>query len=197
MTNDADMSGVTLPALAERDDARLLVQSPHTLFLYWSFARDPRAALGRALGASAALYEAGARLVDLEHDTYGDPVAARNRELWFDAQPHRTYRAEIGFFAAGLPFVRVLVSNVVQTPANTVSALTDDALQFHVDAADFQRLLLMSGAGNAPSPEANNVSGEFPGAAAEMAVAPFSSFALPALARSSFVFGVGEKKLRD
>jgi hypothetical protein len=146
LSNGATTDGDSLPELPARDAARLLVQSPHKLFLYFGFERDPRAALRHAFGVLAERFELGARLVDLEHDAIGEPIAAGGSDnLWLDARPRRAYRAEVGFFAEGLSFVCVLTSNVVETPPDAASELTDDAEDFHTDAQDFDRLLAASG----------------------------------------------------
>jgi hypothetical protein len=191
------LEGESLPELAARDEARLLVQSPRRLFLYWNFARDPRATLRRAFRASAERFELCARLVDLEEDAPGDFVGASGREVWFDARPHRSYSAEVGFYADGFPFVRVLTSNVAQTPADTISALTDASADFQIGVADLSRLLATSGFANAVSSDATDANVEESGAYAATLVSPVSSFALINFAPSSFVLGVTAPERQD
>ena len=130
---------------AARDGARLLVQSPRRLYLYWSFAHDPRATLRRAFGELSDRFEIAARLVDQETGDAETIAAARGRSLWLDAAPGRAYRAEIGFAAEGLPFVRVLASNAVETPTDSISLKADDDETFRAGAQDFARLLAASG----------------------------------------------------
>lgn len=145
-SDDALTGGESLPRLPSRDAARLLVQSPHRLYLYWSFARDPLCALRRAFGEMAARFALGVRLIDLERDAIGDSIAAGGEgSLWLDARPRRPYRAEVGFFAEGLPFIRVLSSNIAETPPAAASELTDDAADFHIGARDFGQMLAASG----------------------------------------------------
>jgi hypothetical protein len=193
----AALDGEALPELAARDEARLLVQSPRRLFFYWSYARDPRVALRRALGGLAGRFEIGARLVDLEDRAQGEPVAASGREVWFDARPHHSYRAEVGFYADGLPFVRVLTSNVARTPADTVSALTDGSADFRIGATDLSRLLTTSGFGNAAQSDAADTNVKEFGANFATVVSPVSSYALTSFAPSSFVLGVATPKHQD
>jgi hypothetical protein len=193
----AALDGESLPELAARDEARLLVQSPHRLFFYWSFARDPRIVLRRALGALAGGFELGTRLVDLEDDAPGEPSAAHGREVWFDAKPHRAYRAEVGFYAGGLPFVRVLASNVAHTPADTVSALTDDSDAFQIAAADLNRLLMIPVSGETTPSATTKANIEARRAKTALPVAPMSSFALTRFAPSSFVLGVAAPEYQD
>jgi hypothetical protein len=193
----AALDGESLPELAARDEARLLVQSPHRLFFYWNFARDPRIALRRALGELAVRFELGARLVALEDDAPGEPISTHGREVWFDAKPHRAYRAEVGFHAEGLPFVRVLASNVARTPADTISALTDDDAAFQIGAADLSRLPTIPFSGETePSVASKPNVGERLAKTATL-VAPVSSFALTRFAPSSFVLGVAAPKRQD
>jgi hypothetical protein len=140
---DGDNESVAQPA--PHDDARLLVQSPHRLYLYWSFARDPRVALRRAFGGLAERFAVGVRLIDLENGADVATAPAHVQSFWFDAAPARAYRAEVGFVADGFPFVRALTSNTVETPSDTISRATDDDEAFRIGARDFARLLSTSG----------------------------------------------------
>ena len=135
------------PTNAARDEARLLLQSPIKLFFYWNLARDPRPALHAALGDAATQFHRAVRLVEADGVWEGDPSAADDQEnsFWFDALPGRTYRAEFGFHAAGLPFVRVLSSNAVETPAAGVSAESDTAQEFRIGEHEFAQVLEVSG----------------------------------------------------
>jgi hypothetical protein len=129
-----------------RDVAGLLAQSPRVLFFFWRFARDPRETLRRALGASGEGLQLAVRLVDLEGDAVVTYAAAPgSQSIWFGARPRRAYRAEVGFFAAGAPFVRVLSSNVVETAPDAPSQLSDEAADFRTTARDFAGLLTASG----------------------------------------------------
>jgi hypothetical protein len=133
------------PQPAPRDDARLLVQSPRRLYLYWSFARDPRVALRRAFGEMASRFAVAVRLIDLENGADVATAPAHVQSFWFDAAPARAYRAEVGFIAEGFPFVRALTSNTVETPNDSISRATDDDEAFRIGARDFARLLSTSG----------------------------------------------------
>ncbi|HEX8160264.1 MAG TPA: DUF4912 domain-containing protein [Pyrinomonadaceae bacterium] len=137
-----------------RDVARLVAQSPRVLFFFWGFARDPREALRRALGAAGEPLQLAVRLVDLEGEEVATYAAAHDAQsIWFEARPRRAYRAEVGFFAPGSPFVRVLASNVVETAPDGPSEVSEDAADFHVSEPDFARILAASGfAGPAAAP---------------------------------------------
>lgn len=135
-----------LPETYAGDQVRLLVQSPYKLFLYWSHARDPFAALRRAFGdAAAARYRTTLRFVDVEAGAESLFEASPARNHWFYVRPDRLYRAEVGLFASGRPFIRLLTSAEVRTPRASVSALTDYAPQFSVSPPEFARVLNEAG----------------------------------------------------
>ena len=135
----------TPPAVAEGDSIRLLLQSPHRLFLYWTFATDPHAALRDAFGQLGAHYRLTVRLVKVESGEEFLLDATEGRAQWFEVYPRHAYRADVGFHAADRPFVRLLSSDVVRTPPDSASHVSDEAQEFQLEAGEFVRLL--SGAG--------------------------------------------------
>jgi hypothetical protein len=129
-----------------RDEARLLAQSPRKLFFYWRFARDPRETLRRALGEAGEGFVLAARLVDLESGAVeASADATPDQSAWFESLPRRAYRAEVGFFTEGSPFVRVLSSNVVETAPDAPSQVSDEESDFRTTARDFAQMLAASG----------------------------------------------------
>lgn len=136
-----------------RDEARLLVQSPRRLFLYWRFARDPRELLREALGSVAERFRPAVRLVDATTGEEGEPAPADGGDYWFDVQPGRLLRADVGFHGEGLPFVRLISSNAVETPAVGVSRDADEAPGFRVAAREFERVLAATGFAAEERPE--------------------------------------------
>ena len=143
-------AAVDAPASADeewrgRDEARLLVQSPRRLFLYWRFARDPRELLRAALGPVADRLGPAVRLVDEATGEEGAPAPADGGDYWFDVLPGRLLRAEVGFHGEGLPFVRLISSNTVETPAGGVSGVADEAPEFRVGRQEFERVLEATG----------------------------------------------------
>ncbi|HEV7903029.1 MAG TPA: DUF4912 domain-containing protein [Pyrinomonadaceae bacterium] len=151
-----------LPLALKRDSIQLLLQSPNKLFLYWSFASDPRAALRAAFGELAAHYRLAVRLVLVESGEEFVLDAPPERMRWFEVYPRHVYRADVGFHAPGRPFVRLLSSNEVQTPPDSASHLSADEQEFHIKSEEFARLL--GGAGyesyargltNAPAGDTN------------------------------------------
>ena len=140
----ADDAAADVPWRAP-DEARLLVQSPRRLFLYWRFARDPRELLREALGPVAENYRPAVRLVDVTTGDAGEPAQAEGSDHWFDVLPGRLLRAEVGFHGAGLPFVRLISSDAVETPAVGVSRVEDEAPEFRVAEQEFRRVLEATG----------------------------------------------------
>ena len=130
-----------LPLVLKRDSIQLLLQSPNKLFLYWSFANDPRAALRAAFGELAAHYRLAVRLVKVESGEEFLLDAPPERMQWFEVYPRHVYRADVGFHAANRPFVRLLSSNEVRTPPDSASHMSADEQEFQVKAEEFARLL--------------------------------------------------------
>lgn len=137
----------TLPLMLNRDSIQLLLQSPSKLFLYWSFAADPRATLRAAFGELAAHYKLAVRLVKVESGEEFLLDAPKERMQWFEVYPRHVYRADVGFHATGRPFVRLLSSNEVRTPPDSASHMSDAEQEFQVEPEEFARLL--GGAGYA------------------------------------------------
>jgi hypothetical protein len=130
-----------LPVFIERDYIQLLLQSPHRLYLYWTFARDPHVALREAFGALAAHYRLAVRLIKVESGEEFLLDASGERAQWFEVYPRHVYRAEVGFHAPGRPFVRLLASDTVTTPPDRASLLSDTEQEFQLEADEFAQLL--------------------------------------------------------
>ncbi|HYG81779.1 MAG TPA: DUF4912 domain-containing protein, partial [Pyrinomonadaceae bacterium] len=130
-----------LPETYTANRIRLLPQSPRRLYLYWEFEKDPFETLQRAFAPQADRYELVVRLVDLETDAETLHSASETRSQWFDVGPGRSYRADVGLYARGLAFIRLLSSDTTQTPRASVSRAADSAPEFQVSADDFARVL--------------------------------------------------------
>ena len=130
-----------LPASYKMDRARLLVQSPRKIYLYWELTRDPFSTLHRAFGHETDGYRLVVRLTNLDTDEETLHEASGTRSQWFNVQPDHSYKAEIGLYAPGRAFIRLLSSNVKRTPRATVSHQTAPAPEWHVSPADFSRVL--------------------------------------------------------
>ncbi|HKP68771.1 MAG TPA: DUF4912 domain-containing protein [Pyrinomonadaceae bacterium] len=134
-----------LPQLAHTARARLLMQTPNRLFFYWSLGSNPFQRLNRALGAHTASYTLVLRLLDLKRDSEEiHPVEAEG-SWWFHVDADGEYRAEIGFYAPNLPFVRAVYSNTVQTPRKNPSTRVATEADWNVTSDEFARVLEVAG----------------------------------------------------
>jgi hypothetical protein len=130
-----------LPESYQVDRILLLPQSPRRIFLYWELARDSFEPLRRVFGAQADDYSLVVRLTDLETDEVTLHEASATRSQWFDAQPDHAYKAEVGLYAPGRAFIRLLTSNVRRTPRASVSLRVADVPDWRVSAEQFSRVL--------------------------------------------------------
>ena len=129
-----------LPETYAANRIRLLAQSPRKLYLYWEFERDPFETLRRAF-RQADRYTLAVKLVDLETNKETLHLASPTRSQWLDALPGHSYRADVGFYARGSAFIRLLSSTVNATPRAGVSRVTDSTPAFHVSADEFAHVL--------------------------------------------------------
>jgi hypothetical protein len=134
-----------LPDIAGHDELQLLVQSPYRLYAYWQHAHDPYETLRRAVGTAANGYRLVVRLLDRETNATLIDDAPPARNYWFDTLPGRAYRAELGFEAADKPFVRLLSSEVAQTPPVGVAAELDEVPEFEVRPQEFAHVVNEAG----------------------------------------------------
>jgi hypothetical protein len=130
-----------LPESYEVDRIRLLPQSPRRLFLYWELARDPFEPLRRGFAGQAEAYRLVVRLTNLDTEEVTLHEASATRSQWFDVQPDQSYKAEVGLYAPGRTFIRLLTSNDKRTPRASVSLHTAEAPDWRVSAEQFSRVL--------------------------------------------------------
>ena len=131
-----------LPETYAANRIRLLAQSPRKLYLYWEFERDPFETLRRAFPSGRAdRYTLVVKLVDLETGSETLHTASPTRSQWLDAQPGHAYRADIGFYARGSAFIRLLSSKTSVAPRAAVSRRADETPEFHIPSEDFARVL--------------------------------------------------------
>lgn len=130
-----------LPASYQVDRIQLLPQSPRRLYLYWELARDPFEPLSRGFGERRNGYRLAVRLTNLETEDVTLHEASDSRSQWFDVQPDHAYKAELGLYAQGSPFIRLLTSGVKRTPRASVSLHTEPQPEWHVTAEQFSRVL--------------------------------------------------------
>lgn len=131
-----------LPETYKANRIRLLAQSPRKLYLYWEFERDPFEALRRAFPSrQAERYTLIVKLFDVETGRETLHLASPTRSQWLDAQPGHSYRADVGLYARGSAFIRLLSSTASIAPRASVSPRTDPTPDFHIPADEFARVL--------------------------------------------------------
>lgn len=179
-----------LPEAYHVDRIRLLAQSPRKLYLYWEFAKNPYETLRRAFGAQATRYALVVKLTATETGETSLHEAAASRSQWFNVQPDNSYRADIGFYAQGRAFIRLLSSNVVRTPrAGVAKAAADVTDEFRVSPEEFARVLDEAGYAS----DALEVSLE----AADLATHDAATRAIAANLGGEFVSQIGEADLAE
>lgn len=134
-----------LPPLPAINRARLQVQSPNRIFLYWSLAGNPFATLQKAFGNRATNYNLVIKFRNLSHG--GEQLFPIGREgnWWFDAQPNARFQVDLGLFAQNRPFIRLFSSNAVETPRAAPSPRADTEADWQVSRVQFARVLDVSG----------------------------------------------------
>jgi hypothetical protein len=140
-----ELSEPRLPALPMENRARLQMQSPNRIFFYWSLDKNPFQTLSRALGEKAASYILVIKLINKSGEREELFPAGPAGSRWFDVESDTAYRAEVGFFAAGRPFISLLLSNQIETPRSSPSPHFDPSPQFAVTAPEFAEVLDVSG----------------------------------------------------
>ncbi|MBD0371608.1 MAG: DUF4912 domain-containing protein [Pyrinomonadaceae bacterium] len=129
-----------LPASYQVDRIRLLPQSPRRIYLYWELARDPFEPLRRVFGETDG-YRLAVRLTDLDTEETNLHEASATRSQWFDVLPAHAYRAEVGLYAPGRAFIRLLTSNTKRTPPASASRHISPEPEEYVSAEQFARIL--------------------------------------------------------
>ena len=134
-----------LPELKRENRARLSMQTPNRLFFYWSTGPNPFQTLGRALRGQAANYSLVLKLTDLKRNTEEIHPIEPEGSRWFDVEADGEYRAEIGFYSPSRPYVRMMYSNVVQTPRKSPSPHTAEQAEWRVSSDRFVKVLDVAG----------------------------------------------------
>lgn len=141
----ATLARPVLPSLEKRNRARLQMQSPQRLYFYWSVEANPYQTMRKAFGRAAENYTLAVRLVNLSkgwEETH--PVDAEGN-WWFNVEPNCWYRTEIGFVAPNRPYVRILFSNIAETPRRNPSPRPASESEWAISADKFAEVLDGSG----------------------------------------------------
>jgi len=133
-----------LPELKNENRARLQIQSPTRLYFYWSVKNNPFKTLNRALGNSGNYTLVIKFLNKTKNLVRFFPIEPEGN-WWFDADADSSYQAEVGFYAPGRPFIRIIYSNEVRTPRRSPSKRKDLVARFDVSANQFAEVLDVSG----------------------------------------------------
>jgi hypothetical protein len=139
------LASPTLPELKHETRARLMMQSPTRLFFYWSVARRSFQALHKTLGGQTGDYTLALRLLNLTTDVEELHAVEAEGSWWFNAEPDNEYRAEIGFYSATRPFVRILFSNSITTPRKSPSPHSASESRWAITTHTFAEVLEASG----------------------------------------------------
>lgn len=134
-----------LPQLPAVNRARLQVQSPNRVFLYWSLAGNPFATLQKAFGNRATNYHLVLKFRNLSHGGEQLFPVGREGNWWFDVQPAGRFQVDLGLFAPNRPFIRLFSSNSVETPRSAPSSRVDTEADWQVSRVQFARVLDVSG----------------------------------------------------
>ena len=134
-----------LPPLPQINRARLQVQSPNRIFLYWSLAGNPFATLQKAFGNRATNYNLVIKFRNLSHGGEQLFPVGQQGNWWFDAQPNARFQVDLGLFAQNRPFIRLFSSNAVETPRSAPSPRADTEADWQVSRIQFARVLDVSG----------------------------------------------------
>jgi hypothetical protein len=134
-----------LPDLQPENRAWLQMQSPTRIFFYWSLKTNPFETLQKVFGGRNGNYTLSVKLQNLTDETEKIYPLAPYGSAWFDVESDSKYQAEVGFFAADRPFIRLVFSNVLETPRLAPSPRFDWSPQFAVTTQRFAEVLDVSG----------------------------------------------------
>lgn len=134
-----------LPVLERENRAKLLMQTPNRLYFYWSIKNNPYQTLQKTFQGDTANYQLVAKIVNQKNE-YEQifPVEAEG-SWWFNVEPNASYRAEVGFFAVNRPYIRIIFSNVLETPRKSPSPRVATDADFAVTAQEFSEVLDVAG----------------------------------------------------
>ena len=130
--------GRPIPDTYGHDVLRMMARDPEWIFLYWEVTpHRMRQLQSRFANLHAKPWRV--KLIDTDANIAHDSPVFLDACSWYlPVKPRTTYRAELGFMDGGL-FVKVLSSNEVKTPADTVSDCGDE--QWMIQRSDLMRML--------------------------------------------------------
>lgn len=146
--DDPIFNELALPQLPEpfkENRARLQMQSPTRIHFYWSIKQNPFKTLNRAFGDAAPNYTLVAKLINQTNDREEIFPVDPEGSWWFNVDANSKYQAEVGFYAPNRPFVRVIFSNVLETPRKSPSPRQANESEWAISAKKFAEVLDHSG----------------------------------------------------
>lgn len=139
------LAAPTLPELKRENRARLMMQTPGKLYLYWSVRENPYHLLRKAFGDDMGSYTLVMKLTELRRGVEEIHRAEAEGNWWFNVEPDGKYEAEIGFYAPNRPYFRVLYSNTIETPRRSPSPRVASDMDWSVSASKFAEVLDVAG----------------------------------------------------
>ena len=143
----AELAEPKLPELQKENRAWLQMQSPNRLYFYWSIKNNPFQTLQKVFAGNTGNYQLVAKFVNLKNDREEMHAVDAEGNYWFNAEADTKYQAEIGFYATGRPYIRVIFSNTIETPRKSPSPRIATDADWAVSARDFAEVLDISGFG--------------------------------------------------
>jgi len=139
-------SGMEIPESYGVDIVRALVQDPFHLMVYWEIRPESYSAIeGLFPRGEVSTFRPFMRLTDLDAGDEAYVAIPLSGKYWFSVNPSSSFRIDVGALSSSSGFVPVVRSNVVRTPAGTVSTAVDEDPKFRVDTPRFVKLLAVTG----------------------------------------------------
>jgi hypothetical protein len=135
----------SLPELVPTNTAKLYIQSPNRVFLYWNLIGNPFKTLQKAFGNRADNYQLVTKLINLQTNAESFAPANPGGNWWYNVRSNTAYRVDLGFYAVNRPFIRLLSSNSVNTPRAAPSPRADTEADWSVSTKQFAQVLTVSG----------------------------------------------------
>lgn len=134
-----------LPELERENRAKLLMQTPNRLYFYWSIKNNPYQILQKAFQGDTGSYQLVAKIVNQKNEQEQIFAAEAEGNWWFNVEPNASYRAEVGFYAPNRPYIRIIFSNIIETPRKSPSPRVATDADFAVSAQEFAEVLDIAG----------------------------------------------------
>lgn len=135
-----ELASPKLPTLSKKNRAKLLMQSPTKLHFYWSIGKNPYHTLNRAIGETGS-YTLVLKLIKLRRDSEQIIPIETAGSYWFDVDADSQYVVELGFYATNRPFVKILRSNIVETPRKRPSRRPAESARWSISSRKFAEVL--------------------------------------------------------